>query len=56
MTRLILLVPTVGAKPGDEIEVVDKATADALVANGSARRAPAKKSADSPPSASPSSS
>lgn len=44
MAKLILKVPTVGLKPGDEIEVADKATADALVANGSAVRASAKKS------------
>lgn len=38
MAKLILNVPTVGAKAGDEIEVADKDTADALVANGTARR------------------
>lgn len=48
MAKLILRVPTMGAKAGDEIEVADKATADALVANGSAVRAGAtKKAADS---------
>ena len=36
--KLILRVPTVGKARGDEIEVADKATADALVANGSAKR------------------
>ncbi|MGE5500292.1 MAG: hypothetical protein ACM3W4_00010 [Ignavibacteriales bacterium] len=41
MAKLILNFPTIGANAGDEIEVSDKATADALVANGSARRAPA---------------
>ena len=43
MAKLILRVPTVGAKPGDEIEVSDKETADALVANGTARRASSAK-------------
>jgi hypothetical protein len=48
MAKLILNVPTIGANAGDEIEVSDKDTADALVANGSARRASAaKKAADS---------
>lgn len=36
--KVVLRVPTVGAGVGDEIEVADKATADALVANGSAKR------------------
>lgn len=35
--KLILRVPTKGAKRGDEIQV-DAETAEALVANGSARR------------------
>jgi hypothetical protein len=48
MAKLILRVPTFGAKAGEEIEVSDKETADALVANGTARRASAaKKSAES---------
>jgi hypothetical protein len=41
MAKLILNVPTVGYNAGDEIEVSDKDAADALVANGSARRATA---------------
>lgn len=53
MAKLILRVATAGAKPGDEIEVADKETADALIANGSARRAGAtKKSADADSSSS----
>jgi hypothetical protein len=36
--KVILRVPTVGAGVGDEIEVADAKTADALVANGSAKR------------------
>lgn len=52
MAKLILNFPTVGAKAGDEIEVKDKATADALVANGTARRASAKKAAEASPSSS----
>lgn len=47
MAKLILNVPTVGYNAGDEIEVADKDTADALVANGSARRATAAKKAES---------
>lgn len=39
MAKLILRFPTLDAKAGDEIEVSDKDTADALVANGSAFRA-----------------
>jgi hypothetical protein len=38
MAKLILRVPTVGKKAGEEIEVADKATVDALVANGTAKR------------------
>jgi hypothetical protein len=37
MPKVVLRVPTKGAKAGDEIEV-DAKTADALVANGSGRR------------------
>lgn len=36
--KVVLRVPTKGKKVGDELEVADKATADALVANGTARR------------------
>ncbi len=36
--KVVLRVPTVGKKAGETIEVADKATADALVANGSAKR------------------
>lgn len=36
--KVILRVPTLDAGVGDEIEVADAATADALVANGSAKR------------------
>ena len=36
--KVILRVPTKGAKAGDELTVADAATADALVANGSAKR------------------
>lgn len=43
--KLILRVPTVGKKRGDEIEVDDAATAERLVANGTARR-PTKSSKD----------
>lgn len=39
-TKLILRVPSAGLQRGDEIEVEDAATADELVANGTARRAP----------------
>ena len=38
--KLQLKVPTVGKKRGDVIEVADKAAADALIANGTARLAP----------------
>lgn len=38
MAKLILNVPTHNAAAGDVIEVSDKDLADALVANGSARR------------------
>ena len=48
MAKLILRVPTRGAKAGDEIEVSDKDAAEALIANGSARRASSKKSESSP--------
>lgn len=43
-TKVILRVPTLGANVGDEIEVADAATADALVANGSAKRKATSKS------------
>jgi hypothetical protein len=36
--KVILRVPTLGANVGDEIEVANAETADALVANGSAKR------------------
>lgn len=36
--RVVLRVPTLGKQVGDELEVADKATADRLVANGSAKR------------------
>jgi len=36
--KVILRQPTKGAKRGETIEVADAATADALVANGSAVR------------------
>jgi hypothetical protein len=38
MSKLILRVPTMGKKAGEEIDVKDVETADALVANGTARR------------------
>lgn len=38
MAKVILRVPTMGAKAGDEIEVADSEVADELVANGSAKR------------------
>ena len=41
-TKIQLRVGTFGAKSGDVIEVADKATADALIANGTARKAPAE--------------
>ena len=37
-TKLILLVPTVGKKAGDEIEVDDTDTAERLIESRSARR------------------
>jgi len=41
--RVILRVPTLGKKAGEEIEVENKETADQLIANGTARPAkPAK--------------
>lgn len=43
-TKLVLRVPTVGKRVGDEIEVDTAAEADALVANGTARRKSAAKS------------
>lgn len=36
--KVVLRVPTMGARVGDTIEVEDAETADALVANGTARR------------------
>ena len=36
--KVVLRVPTVGAGVGDVIEVADTKAADALVANGTARR------------------
>ena len=36
--KVVLRYPTVGAKAGDEIEVDSAEVADALVANGTARR------------------
>ena len=44
--KLVLRVPTLGKKRGDEIEVDDAATADRLVADGTARRAPKKSEKD----------
>ena len=38
MTKLVLRVPTVGKAAGEEIDVKDAETADALVRNGTARR------------------
>jgi len=46
MAKLILRFPTMGAKAGDEIEIADKDTADALVANGSAVRPAAQKATE----------
>lgn len=43
--KVQLRVPTVGHKRGDVLEV-DKATADALVANGSARAVKAEKKSE----------
>jgi hypothetical protein len=43
--KVVLRVPTLGKQVGDVLEVADKATADRLVANGSAKRVkPAPKS------------
>ena len=42
MSRVVLRVNTVGAKAGDVVDV-DKAVAEALVANGHALPAPAAK-------------
>ena len=36
--KVVLRVPTLGARRGDEIEVDSAEVADALVANGTARR------------------
>lgn len=47
MAKLTLRVPTRGKKVGEVIEVSDKATADELVRNGTARKAPAEKKSDS---------
>ena len=44
--KVVLRVPTKGAKAGDTIEVADAATADALVASGSARRVKAAPKSD----------
>lgn len=43
--KVILRVPTVGAKPGDTIEVADAETADQMVELGQATRVPGAKSA-----------
>lgn len=44
--KVTLRVPTMGAKVGDEIEVADAATADALVASGAAKRVKAAPKSD----------
>ena len=45
--KVTLRVPTKGHKSGDEVEVADAATADALVASGAAKRVkPGPKSSD----------
>jgi hypothetical protein len=46
MAKLILRVNTLGAKAGDEIEVVDKDLADHLVRNGNAIRPATQKAAE----------
>ena len=47
-TKLILRVPTLGSKAGDEIQVADADTAEELVRNGTARKpTPASKSKES---------